>query len=124
MIGGEEILDAITPGEQPQLTRATWGKRGALRGANGALQLRVPGVPEGLGEPDNGGRTAVRGMSDLMGRQEGQLGNVVNEVPGERLLRRAEGLVFTAEPLGKGMGVWWHRGIRSTLPAASLLTSE
>jgi hypothetical protein len=83
-------------------------KAGPVSLAHGALQFRVAGVAERLGEPHHRGGAAVRGMGHLVRRHQRQLCEVIDQVPGKGLLRRAEPVVIPAKDLCEFICVRWH----------------
>jgi hypothetical protein len=66
VIGGEQALDALAPGEQPKLTGSARRERRTLRGTNRTLQFRIAAVSQRLGESNDGCRAAVSRVSDLV----------------------------------------------------------
>ena len=76
--------------EQAELPGAPRREGRALGAPHDALKLRVAAIAEGLGEPDHRRRAAVRGVGDLVGREQRQVGEVVGQVAGQGLLGRAE----------------------------------
>jgi hypothetical protein len=101
---GVEHLHAARAGP----AHGTHAEAGTVGMAHRALQFGITGVPEGLGEPHDGGRAAVRRLCHLMCGHQRELREVIHQVARERLLGRAEPLVITAEDLGEFSCVRWH----------------